>query len=118
MVETERNTEAEGRGMRYSAGKLPFNLMPWDAMIELAKVYAHGCKKYAPRNWEKGLSFDNVYGSLQRHAVAWYLGEDNDQDSGLMHMAQVAWNALALVAFQLRGRKDLDDRPKVFKRSD
>ena len=30
-----------------------------------------------------------------------------------MHMAQVAWNALALLAFQLRGRKDLDDRPKV-----
>ena len=111
MIKGAKNTEGKGKGIRYSEGKLPFKLVPWDAFVEVVRVYLHGCGKYAPRNWEKGLGFDSTFDSLQRHAIAWYLGEDNDPDSGLMHMAQVAWNALALVAFQLRGRTDLDDRP-------
>jgi len=112
MIKGAKNTEKKGKGIRYSEGKLPFKLLPWDAMVELVKVYLHGCGKYAPRNWEQGLGFDNTFDSLQRHAIAWYLGEDHDPDSGLWHMSQVAWNALALLAFQLRGRTDLDDRPK------
>lgn len=115
MIKGARNTEKKGRGVRYSEDKLPFRLIPWDSMVEVAKVYLHGCAKYAPRNWEKGLSFEQTFDSLQRHAIFWYLGEDRDPDSGLMHMGQVAWNALALLMFQLRGRKDLDDRPKISK---
>lgn len=115
MIKGARNTEKKGKGVRYSEGKLPFRLVPWDSMVEAAKVYLLGCAKYAPRNWEKGLSFEQTFDSLQRHAIFWFLGEDRDPETGLMHMAQVAWNALALLAFQLRGRKDLDDRPKISK---
>lgn len=105
------NTNTKGDAMRFSKGKLPFRLVPWDAFVEVVKVYRMGCGKYAPRNWENGLSFDETFDSLQRHAVAWYLGEDYDEESGLHHMAHVAWNALALVAFTFRGRTELDDRP-------
>lgn len=98
------------RGIRENSGKLPWHLLPWDALSELARVYQRGSEKYTPRNWEKGLSFEETWDSLQRHAQAWIAGNDHDEETKLNHMAHVAWNALALLAFQLRGRTDLDDR--------
>ena len=110
MRDDLENTEGEGRGVRYSAGKLPFRLVPWDGFIEVVEVFKMGGSKYAPRNWENGLSYESTFDSLMRHAIAWYLGEDNDWESGLHHMAHVAWNALVLVTYHMRGMVHLDDR--------
>lgn len=89
-------------GMRFNTGKVRFDLVPPDALKELAAIYTKGAEKYAARNWEKGLDWSECYGSLQRHANAWAEGEDRDQESGQPHMAHVAWNAMALLTFYLR----------------
>ncbi len=104
-----RNAKDLG-GLRDDAGKTRFDLIPFDALLSVAKVYTQGAEKYAARNWEKGMLWSRCLGSLMRHLVAWETGEDNDAESKLPHMAHVAWNALALLTYHIRGTGS-DDRP-------
>lgn len=98
-----------GGGLRFDTGKVPVELLPPDALEEVARVLEFGAKKYARRNWEKGMLWSRVIGPLLRHAFRWLRGEDNDPETGLNHMAHVACNALFLVAYIKRGA-GTDDR--------
>lgn len=97
--------------MRFNEGKARWDLLPPDALAGIVDIYTMGAKKYADRNWEKGLSLTQCFASMMRHAWKWMDGEDLDQESGLHHMDHAAWNAIAISAFFKRGRTDLDDRP-------
>lgn len=99
-------------GIKHDAEKLPLELLPTDALEEVARVLQFGAKKYGARNWEKGISFTRLLGALFRHAFAWLRGEDKDPETGLSHMAHAACETLFALAFELRGRTDLDDRPR------
>lgn len=98
--------------LRDDGGKARFDLLPADALEELARVYAQGAKKYAPDNWALGMSWRRCLGSLLRHAFKWSSGEDIDKESGCHHAAHIAWNALTLVAYARRG-VGTDDRYKT-----
>jgi len=80
-----------------------FDLIPPDALWELAEVYGRGAEKYDDRNWEKGYKWSLNVAALQRHLHQWLMGEDVDPDTECMHMAQVAWHAFALLTFSMRG---------------
>lgn len=99
-------------GVRFNTGKARWDLLPEDSLAELVQVYTMGAEKYADRNWEKGLSMTGCFASMMRHAWAWMRGENTDPESGLHHMAHVAWNALAIVSFSKRG-VGTDDRPNA-----
>lgn len=88
-----------------------FDLIPQDALFEVAKVYGVGSKKYEDRNWERGYAWGLSYGALQRHLSLDMQGEDMDPE-GFYHLAAVAWHALALLAFRLRN-VGTDDRGPV-----
>jgi hypothetical protein len=105
--------EASGskQGMRFNTGKLRYDLLPPEGLEELVKVYTMGAEKYAPRNWEKGISVTGCFASIMRHSFAWLRGETRDPESGLHHMGHVAWNAIAIVTFYYR--KMEDDRPVI-----
>ncbi|KKL87561.1 hypothetical protein LCGC14_1933480 [marine sediment metagenome] len=90
--------------------KLRYDLVPADALEQLAGVFTLGAGKYGDRNWEKGFAFTRVYAAMMRHLQAWYLGEDYDQDDGQHHLAAVAWGAFVLIHFQMNGPV-MDDRP-------
>lgn len=97
--------------------KLPrFDLIPPDAMVEVAKVYGIGSKKYADNNWLRGYAYGLSYAALQRHANMFWSGEDLDSE-GFHHLAAVAWHALALLTFRLRGL-GTDDRVPTDGRDD
>jgi len=98
-------------GTKVDDGKLPWELLPEDAIEEVVKVLQFGAKKYAPRNWEKGIAFGRLYGAIRRHGVAWFRGEDNDPETGLSHLAHLACEALFALAFVVRKNKAVDDRP-------
>lgn len=104
--------------LKFDDDKLRYELMPPDALEQLARVYTIGAKKYGPRSWERGIVFCRIFGALIRHAMRWLMGEDDDPEDGISHMAHAAWNCLALVAYQCRGMKSLDDRPRLFDRRD
>ena len=79
------------------------------AMLELAEVYGFGEGKYARFNYLKGYPWSLSIDALYRHLLSFQGGEDRDPESGLLHMAHVAWHALALTAFTQR-RIGTDDR--------
>lgn len=104
---------SEPEGLKEDAGKLRFDLLPPDALTELVRVYTVGAAKYAPRDWEQGISFGRVFAALMRHAWAFWRGEENDPEDGIPHMAHAAWNCMALLAYSLRKMDAFDDRAKL-----
>ena len=101
-------------GIKHDDGKMPWELAPWDAIKEVVKILLFGMRKYDARNWEKGIAYSRLFAAAQRHMIAWFqFGEDNDKESGYSHLAHAACDILFILAFVLRGRKDLDDRPKT-----
>jgi hypothetical protein len=88
--------------------KPSYSLLPPDALAELVKAYDIGSRKYSRGNWENGMEWHRVFDALQRHAWAFWSGEDHDSD-GQHHLASVAWCALTLIAYQKRGI-GMDDR--------
>ena|ERR1043166_739769 len=101
--------QMEEAGLRYDAGKIRYDLIPADALHALAEVYTVGANKYAPRNWEKGMSWGRCFGSLMRHCWAFWRGKDIDKETGCHHMALAAWNCMTLFCYSTR-RIGTDDR--------
>ncbi len=87
-------------------GKGRFDLISPFALRRLAGVYERGSVKYAARNWEKGQPFSRCLDSALRHLNSFAMGWA-DED----HVAQCAWNLLAIMHFQETGRTELDDMP-------
>ena len=97
--------------MRFDGDKVRWDLLPFDALEQVAMVSTYGAKKYAPKNWERGMSWSRMFGSMMRHLTARMRGERLDPESGLPHLAHVAWNAIALCTYDLRsvGKDDLGE---------
>ena len=88
-----------GSGKRFDEGKLRYDLVPTRAVKEIAKVLTFGAKKYGDRNWEKGMEWGKVIGSLERHLTSWKGGEDFDQESGLSHLSHLITNVAFLIEY-------------------
>lgn len=105
-------------GLRFNEGKLPYHLIPEDALEQVAAILGEGAKKYAARNWQRGLMWDEgCAASLQRHLAKWKMGEDVDPDDGMLHIAKVMVNAMFLTHFYLQGTGQ-DDRFKYKERNE
>jgi hypothetical protein len=95
-------------GAKLDAGKvqprLIFHQMPL-ALIEVARVGTYGAKKYSERGWREVPDGINRYSdAMLRHYLA-EADEELDQESGLLHAAQVAWNALARLELLMRRKQ-------------
>ena len=64
-----------------------FDLLPASAIARLAKHFQAGAKKYADRNWEKGMPLHMFFDSGLRH-VFQYLDGDTSED----HLVAATWN--------------------------
>lgn len=108
-IETSIKCESvgTGEGMKndFLDDKPRWDLLPLQEIEDLVKVYTAGAKKYAPNNWQK---LDNGYqrykAALFRHLLAYEKGERIDPDTKCMHLAQVAWNAVAMLWFDKNGK--------------
>lgn len=93
----------EGEGRKDDAEKIDrYDLIPPEALRALARLYGIGARKYAARNWEKGIAYGRVYRALLSHLETWRMGEDWDPD-GQHHLDSVIWNAVALRTYEARG---------------
>jgi hypothetical protein len=97
-------------GVKLDSEKLRMDLIPASAIESLAEVLTYGAKKYADRNWEKGIKWGRVYAATLRHLLAWWRGENLDPESGLPHLAHAMCNIAFLLEFSKK-RKEFDDRP-------
>ena len=98
-------------GVKYDKGKLRYDLIPSDALEQLAAVYTIGADKYEDNNWRKGMKWSRPFAALMRHAWAWFRGEDIDPESGLNHMIHAAWNCFTLVNYA-KTHPEFDNRVK------
>lgn len=93
-------------GAKHDAGKIRAGVMFVDfphALEAVAKVSTFGCQKYAPHSWTNVPDAEARYfDAFMRHLLAEAKGEIVDKESGLDHLAHVAWNALALLELHLR----------------
>lgn len=96
-------------GRKNDTGKLRYDLLPPDALDEVAFVYTIGATKYTDRNWEEGMKWGRIVAALERHIQAWKSGEMLDPEDGHHHLAAAAWCCLTLIAYELRGI-GVDDR--------
>jgi hypothetical protein len=104
--------QKSGGGLRFSTGKLRLELIPVEWLVELARVMTVGATKYEERNWEAGMPWSQCLGPLNRHKARWEAGHIVDAETKCHELAMVAWNALALMSYELRGL-GTDDRSKV-----
>jgi len=99
--------------------KNPWQLAPWDAFRSIVRVLGFGAKKYAPRNWELGIEYGRVYRAAIEHMSKWWLREDEgkgpgiDPETGFSHLAHAGCCVCFLIAYELRGVPNLDDRPDL-----
>jgi hypothetical protein len=110
--ELEKNQKT-GEAIRYDYGKLRWDLMPDDALEKIVEIYTHGSIKYNDENWRDGFLWKRCIGSLKRHLKAFTIGEDIDEDSGALHLSQIAWNTITLLWYQIHF-KGTDDRVITF----
>lgn len=93
--------------IKYDGGKAPVFRGAIDyfprAIEQVAVVSAFGASKYAWKGWQDvPEGFERYSDALVRHLTATAKGETADGDSGLLHEAHAAWNALARLEFKLR----------------
>ena len=89
-----------------------YDLIPIDALNQLAEHYGRGAFKYDDNQYRAGYPYSLSYASLLRHAVAWWDGEDFDPELGSHHLAAVAWHAFTLLTF-IKEHPEHDDRFKA-----
>jgi hypothetical protein len=99
-----------------------YDLIPVGPLQELARLYGNGALKYDDRNWERGYEWGKSYAALQRHANAFWGGEDFDSHqpdcdpgctthTGAHHMAAAAWHCFVLIEFATT-HPEFDNRVK------
>ena len=77
------------------------------ALIEVSKHYEEGAKKYAERNWEKGIPCHCYIDSGVRHLLKW-LDDWHDEP----HDRAFVWNMLGLL-WTVENHPDYNDLPHV-----
>lgn len=76
---------------------------PFTAMMELSKQYEDGAKKYADRNWEKGLPLHSFIDSATRHYLKVLRGDDDEP-----HDRAFMWNIVGALWTQMHHPECID----------
>lgn len=88
-----------------------YDLIPSEALSEVARLYGFGAGKYADHNWRRGYKWSLSFAACMRHLWAFWRGETYDPETGLHHCASAAFHCLSLITFTTE-HPELDDRYK------
>ena len=126
VVRLERVSELKEKNRKYNASKsgaqrealgVPYmKQLPLEALAVGATALEYGAKKYADRNWEKGLPWQQMIDSLKRHIDDFERGRDYDDGpdgSGLPHICMIMAGAMMLSASVVRKIGEDDRMPAV-----
>ena len=78
-------------------GKVRADLLPAEALLQVAEVLTLGAAKYGADNWRKVDDVSRYKAALMRHVLQYLSGQAVDAESGKSHLAHVACNALFLL---------------------
>ena len=111
--EEGRISEEIPGGVKADGGKARFDLLSPVLLWGVARVLEFGARKYADRNWEKGIKYGRVFSALMRHLWAWWGGEDKDPETGESHLYHAGCCLMFLTHFEEDPAtySRFDDRP-------
>ena len=95
-------------GAKLDAGKNRMHLVLsgfGNALEAVGQIGTYGADKYSDNGWMSVPDGEQRYAdALLRHMLAASKsgGEEVDQESGLLHLSHMAWNALAMLELHLR----------------
>lgn len=82
------------------------------ALMSVAEVAAYGAAKYTEDGWKSVPDGAKRYtAAMDRHRLMEAMGYDHDAESGLLHAAHQAWNALARLELLIRDEFARRDQP-------
>ena len=98
---------------RKNDGKLRWRNFPMFLLKPLIKVSQYGESKYSTFNFLKGGEQHQYLDCIKRHLEQYEnpFVTDEDEESGVSHLAHVAWNALIAI-YMLEKYPEMDDRWK------
>jgi anthranilate phosphoribosyltransferase len=102
----ERREFPTGAVRDIQEGKGRYDLIPWEAIHELALHCEHGALKYGERNINKGIPVHSLIDSALRH-ISCYLRGMQDEP----HLRAALWN-IAFAIWTEQKRPDLQDIPE------
>jgi len=88
-------------------GKGRMDLLPWEAIMEVAKHCEEGALKYGEHNVDKGIPAHSLCDSAMRH-LAKFMAGWTDED----HLRSAAWNILFCLEMRVK-HPELMDVPWV-----
>jgi len=97
-------------GVKFDKFKNRLDLLPTDALREIALAFTYGAHKYEDRNWERGVNHSQLYRATLNHLMAWHERDEFDDETSLPHLAHAGACILMLLSIHLRGAGN-DDRP-------
>lgn len=116
MKESDPHGKKPGEpGAKLDAGKAPV----WQGLIDyfpracmaVSEISGFGAAKYAWKGWESVPDGVARYSNAGfRHAFKEAIEGPFDKDSGLLHKAHFAWNALAALELYMRERENGHER--------
>ena len=87
------------------AGKGRMDLLPWEAIIEVAKHCEEGALKYGEHNVDKGIPIHSLVDSAFRHLAKYTMGMTDEP-----HLRAAAWNLLWALYMEAK-HPELQDIP-------
>jgi hypothetical protein len=112
----EKKEPSKCQGTKKDAGKLRFDILPAEALLEVVKVITYGENKYPSLtdsegntvlNWKKLSDPQNRFFSAgQRHMYADRIGEDTDEESGYYHLAHAISNLIFMLQLKIEEKKE------------
>lgn len=111
MADTDPNgLDPHELGAKLDANKIRLGLVLLgfsNALSMVGEVGTYGARKYTENGW---VSVDNgverYTDAMLRHLLAESTRGEFDDESGLLHCAHVAWNALARLELMIQHSKD------------
>jgi len=73
-----------------------FDLLPADAIRQLARVMETGCQKYGDRNWEQGIPLYRFVDSALRHLCCLLAGMTDEP-----HLPMAMWNIACAIQTEI-----------------
>ena len=102
--------DAHSAGAKLDSGKNRIGLIMdgfSNALWEVGKVGTYGAEKYSANGWLEVEDGVNRYtDAMYRHLLKEASGYENDADTGLLHAAHSAWNALARLELIILERQE------------
>ena len=88
MADAISPTNPDNPKDKFGRVKVCVSFIPKIAILAEAVVMALGGRKYGPFNWrEKPVKAETYLDAAFRHIALWEAGEDNDDESGVSHLA-------------------------------